>query len=179
MKKRIILIVPLVLIVSALIGFILFSTGSAKAEVGDMDKDTVDKLLKELKKEQALLEKEKEKLDQTRRNLENFKSELDKRYSEYLLKAKDLAEKEEAFRGKTEAKMVDRQIIETYQNIDPEQAAILIKNLYAKDQELATLVMRRIDGKKAGKILEALIPIDPETSTRLAEDALNYYRPKK
>lgn len=178
MKKRIILIVPLVLVVSAIIGFTFFGADSAKAEIGQADKETVDKLLVELKREQALLEREKEKLVQVRRNLESFKAELDKRYSEYLLKAKDLAEKEEEFRGKAEAKMVDRQIIETYQNIDPEQAAILIKNLYGKDRELATLVMRRIDGKKAGKILEALIPLDPETSTRLAEDALNYYRPK-
>ena len=178
MKTKIILIVPLVLMVSALIGFVLLNTDSAKAEVGDMDNGTVDKLLKELKREQALLETEKAKLDQTRRNLENFKADLDKRYSEYLVKAKDLAEKEEAFQGKMEAKMVDRQIIETYQNIDSEQAAILIKNLYAKDHALATLVMRRIEGKKAGKILEALIPIAPETSTRLAEEALNYYKPK-
>ena len=178
MKKKMILIVPAVLIVSALIGFILLSTGSAKAEVGDMGKDTLDKLLKELKKEQALLEKEREKLAQTRRHLESFKAELDRRYNEYLSKAKELAEKEDEFRGKAEAKMVDRQIIETYQHIDPEQAAMLIKNLYAKDRELATLVIRRIDGRKAGKILEALIPIDPETSTKLAEDALNYYRPK-
>ncbi len=178
MKKRIILVVPLVLVVSALIVFVFFSTGNAKAEMGQMDKGTVDKLLKELRKEQALLEREKQKLAQKQRNLENFKADLDKQYSEYLLKAKDLAEKEEEFQKKMEGKVVDRQIIDTYQNIDPEQAAILIKNLYVKDHELATLVMRRIEGKKAGKILEALIPLDPETSTRLAEEALNYYRPK-
>jgi flagellar motility protein MotE (MotC chaperone) len=73
--------------------------------------------------------------------------------------------------------MVDRQTIETYENIDPEQAAVLIKNLYLTDSKLATLIMRKIAGKKAGKILEAMIPIDKETSTRLAEETLNFYRP--
>lgn len=179
MKKKFLLmiILPLVLAASAFLIYLL-STDNAKAEVGEMSTETVDKLLKELQKEQVLIEKEKQKLDQTRRDLENFKSDLDKRYSDYLQKSKDLAEKEEEFRNKMEARMVDRQIIDTYQNIDPEQAAVLIKNLYAEDHELATLVMRRIDGKKAGKILEALIPIAPETSTKLAEEALNYYRPK-
>ena len=182
MKKKFLLmiILPLFLAAVAFVVYLLIadSTKNAKAEVGEMSTETVDKLLKELQKEQALIDKEKQKLEQSRRDLENFKADLDKRYSEYLQKSKDLAEKEDAFRGKMEAKMVDRQIIETYQNIDPEQAAILIKNLYAEDHELATLVMRRIDGKKAGKILEALIPIAPETSTKLAKEALNYYKPK-
>lgn len=176
-KKLILLIIPLFLLASAIVIYLL-STDNAKAEVGEMSTETVDKLLKELKKEQVLIEKEKQKLDQTRRNLESFKDDLDKRYSEYIQKTKDLAEKEEEFRSKIEGRMVDRQIIDTYQNIDPEQAAILIKNLYVEDHELATLVMRRIDGKKAGKILEALIPIDPDTSTKLAEEALNYFKPK-
>ena len=74
-------------------------------------------------------------------------------------------------------RIVNRQTIETYENIDPEQAAVLMKNLYAKDSELAVIIMRKISGKKAGKILEAMIPLDSEISTQLAKEALDYYKP--
>jgi flagellar motility protein MotE (MotC chaperone) len=89
-----------------------------------------------------------------------------------------LEENEADFNSRVEMRMVDRQTIETYENIDPEQAAILLQNLYHKDNTLATLVMRKISGKKAGRILEAMIPIDKEVSTKIAKEALDYYRPK-
>jgi len=38
--------------------------------------------------------------------------------------------------------------------------------------------MRKISGKKAGKILEAMIPLDSEISTQLAKEALDYYKPE-
>ncbi|MCP5106258.1 MAG: hypothetical protein GY950_22925, partial [bacterium] len=152
MKKKAILISVLVVVVSLLVMVYLSSDNSVKAEVGKMDKAAVDKLLRELRDEQALVEKEKQRLAQLQQNLKSFEDELDKRNNEYLRKSKELAAKEEAFQTKLEGRMVDRQVIETYESIDPEQAAILMKNLYGKDQELATLVMRKIAGKKAGKI---------------------------
>jgi hypothetical protein len=173
MKKKSLLIFILVLIVSVPVVIYLFSENNVKAEV-----EKVDKLLKELQKEQELVAQERLRLEQMQRNLTAFESELNKKHDEYLAKKADLERKEKEFEEKIEGRMVDRQTIETYENIDPEQAAILIKNLYLKDNKLATLVMRKIAGKKAGKILEAMIPIDKETSTRLAEETLNFYRPE-
>lgn len=178
MKKKNIVILIVVLVVSLLLVVYLFSVNNVKAEAEKLDKSTIDKLLKELRREQALVEQEKQKLEQMRQNLESFKAELDKRYTRYLQDKKQLEENEADFNSRLELRMVDRQTIETYENIDPEQAAILLQNLYQKDNTLATLIMRKISGKKAGKILEAMIPIDKEVSTKIAKEALDYYRPK-
>lgn len=178
MKKKNIFILTVVLVVSLLVVVYLFSVNNVKAEAEKLDRSTIDKLLKELRREMALVEQEKQKLEQIRQNLQSFKTELDKRYTKYLQDKKQLEENEADFNSRVEMRMVDRQTIETYENIDPEQAAILLKNLYQKDNTLATLIMRKISGKKAGKILEAMIPIDKETSTKIAKESLDYYRPK-
>jgi len=133
-------------------------------------------ILSELNKEQEILEKEKKRLEDYERSLKLFEQELDQKYNDFLLKEKNLKTREDAFNKKIEDRLVDRQTIETYENIDPEQAAILMKNLYEKDKSLATLIMRKISGKKAGKILEAMIPIDKETSTLLAKETLDFYK---
>lgn len=141
------------------------------------DQQVSRKMLEELRKEQRLIEAERNRLRQYEQNLINFSSELDKKSNELLKKEKDLKEKEEAFNKKLEARTVDRQMIETYESIEPEQAAILIKNLYVRDKDLTALLMRKIAGKKAGKILEALIPLDKEVSTQLAKQTLDFYKP--
>ena len=62
--------------------------------------------------------------------------------------------------------------------LEPEQAAILIKNLHKENTSMAILVIRKISGKKAGKIIEALIPMDPVTATQLAKAALDQFNPE-
>ncbi|MDQ1351436.1 MAG: hypothetical protein QG657_1738 [Acidobacteriota bacterium] len=176
--KKMIMVLLLVLAIATPVVYYLFSDTNVKAEAEKEDKTLVDSMLNELQKEQALMEHERQKLLEQQRNLKNFESELDKRYSEYLQREQQLAAKEADFNNKVGMRMVDRQTIETYESIDPEQAAVLLKNMYEKDPELATLIMKRIPGKKAGRILEAMIPIDREVSTKIAQDALNYYRIK-
>jgi len=176
--KKMIVILLLVLAVAAPVVFYLFSENNVKAEAGKVDQTLVDSMLNELQEERALLEHEKQKLAEQQGKLKSFESELDKRYSEYLRREQQLAAKEVEFSSKVDMRIVDRQTIETYESIDSEQAAVLLKNLYEKDPGLATLIIKRIPGKKAGRILEAMIPIDREVSTKIAQDALNYYRIK-
>lgn len=152
-----------------------FSESSVNAQAGQ---DISQKMLTELRREQQLLEQEKKRLEEYELNLKKWEAELDRKYSDYLQRLKILEEREGAFAKRVEDRVVNRQVIETYENIDPEQAAVLIRNLYSKDKWLAVLILRKISGRKAGKILEAMIPLDKETSTLLAKEALDYYRPK-
>jgi flagellar motility protein MotE (MotC chaperone) len=183
MKKKIMIglsiaLPLLVVLISVIIYLYLFDSGSkVKAQAQAEQKISRD-MLKELQKEQQLLEETRKRLEEYERNLKTFEADLEQKYDEYLLKAKKLEEIEKVFNERVQDKMVDRQTIETYENIDPEQAAILMKNLYAKDTELAVLIMRKIAGKKAGKILEAMIPLDSEISTQLAKESLDYYKPE-
>lgn len=180
--KKIVMIILLILAVAVPVAVYLFSAGNEKVEVEKVDKKVdkglVDTMLNELQVERALMEQEKQRLAEQQRNLKKFESELDKKYTEYLRKAQQLADKEEEFNNKVELRSVDRQTMETYESIDSEQAAVLLKNLYSKDPSLVILVMRKISGRRAGKILEAMILIDKELSVKIAQESLNYYRVK-
>jgi len=145
--------------------------------IAQVENISPEKLLKELQREQQVLEKERQRLQQYEVNLKNFQAEVEKQYDEYRAKAKKLQEMEEAFNKKLQTQLVDRQTIETYESIDPEQAAILVKNLYLQDNEMTAFLMRKLSGKKAGKILEAMIPIDKEVATKLAKESLDYFKP--
>jgi flagellar motility protein MotE (MotC chaperone) len=179
MKRK--FIIGMVSVFSILVSFFIYQLSFTDANVkaqSQSQKQVSKNMLDELRKEQKLIQQERQRLQQYEQNLKSFESELDKRYNEFLLKEKKLNEREADFNKKLEEQTVDRQVIETYESIDPEQAAVLIKNLYIKDSELATLLMRKIAGKKAGKILEAMIPVDREVSTQLAKRTLDYYKPK-
>jgi flagellar motility protein MotE (MotC chaperone) len=182
MKRKILIglsiAVPLLMVLVSIILYLyVFDSGKVKAQTEAGKKISRD-MLTELQKEQRFLAEERKRLEEYERNLEIFEADLEKRYNEYLLKAKKLEERERIFNEQVQDRMVNRQTIETYENIDPEQAAILMKNLYTRDTELAILIMRKISGKKAGKILEAMIPLDSEISTQLAKESLDYYKPE-
>jgi flagellar motility protein MotE (MotC chaperone) len=167
----------LVVLISIILYLYVFDSSSKVKAQAQAEKKISRDMLKELQKEQQLLVEERKRLQEYERNLKVFEDDIEQKYNEYLLKAKKLDEREKVFNEQVQDKMVNRQTIETYENIDPEQAAILMKNLYAKDAELAVLIMRKIAGKKAGKILEAMIPLDSEISTQLAKESLDYYKP--
>ena len=175
MKKKIMIglsiaLPLLVVLISIILYLYVFDSSSKVKAQTEAEKKISRDMLKELQKEQQLLVEERKRLQEYERNLKVFEDDIEQKYNEYLLKAKKLDEREKVFNEQVQDKMVNRQTIETYENIDPELAAILMKNLYAKDTELAVLIMRKIAGKKAGKILEAMIPLDSEISTQLAKE---------
>lgn len=179
-KRRTGLILTIIAVLGVLVSvvMVLFSVNDNGAGAQAQPGNAVTKeMIEELRKEQKVVADEKLRLQQYEQNLKNFESELDRKFTEYLQKEKLLAEKEELFNKKVMDKTVDRQTLETYENIDPEQAAQLVMNLYVKDPPLATLLMRKMTGKKAGKILEAMVPIDKEIATQLAKQTLDYFKP--
>ncbi len=182
MKRKILIglsiAVPLLMVLVSIILYLyVFDSSKVKAQT-EAEKKISRDMLNELQKEQQFLAEERKRLEEYERNLKVFEADLEQRYNESLLKAKKLEERERIFNEQVQDKMVNRQTIETYENIDPEQAAVLMKNLYTRDTELAVLIMRKISGKKAGKILEAMILLDSEISTQLAKEALDYYKPE-
>jgi flagellar motility protein MotE (MotC chaperone) len=184
MKKKIMIgfsiVLPLLVVLVAIIFYLYVFDSSSKVKAqAETEKKISQDMLTELQKEQQFLAEERRRLQEYEQNLKIFEADLEQRYNEYLLKAKKLEERERAFNEQVRDRMVNRQTIETYENIDPEQAAILMKNLYLKDRELAVIIMRKISVKKAGKILEAMIPLDSELSTQLAKESLEYYKPQQ
>ncbi len=133
----------------------------------------------DLSKERAAIETEKRDLKRQWDDLKSFQLELEQRSVNLDKERKILDEREKLLNDRLETESVNKQTIESYQSIDPEQAAPLIISLFKEDDRLTALLMRKMDSKKAGKIMEAMIPMDPDISTRLAHKVLTFYTENK
>ncbi len=172
------LIIILSLIISLSIVYFIFAQNESDKNKTEEEKILSKELVKELSLERDLLKKKETNLDKYKQNLESFEADLNKRYDEYLKKKKALEDLEKAFKKKVDDATLDAKIIESYENIDPEQAALLMQEMYKKDKKLPPIILRKISGKKAGKIIEALIELDTPTSAALAKDVINYFKPE-
>lgn len=126
-------------------------------------------------KERAAIEAERADLQRQWADLKSFQLELEQRALSLEKDKKNLEEREKGFKQRLEAESVNKSIIESYESIDPEQAAPLIISLFKEDETLTVLLMRKMTPKKAGKIMEAMILLDRDISTRLAQQVLSFY----
>jgi flagellar motility protein MotE (MotC chaperone) len=163
------LVFVLTVVIAVALFFLILSSENVLAQP---EGDNVRKVLEALRKEQRYLEKERQRLEQHERNLKILEAELERKYDEYLQREKVLREREIEFEERVERRIVNRQVIETYESMEAGRAAVLIKSLYDKDRPLALLIMRKISGKKAGRILEALVYLDRPTAESLAREIL-------
>ena len=138
-----------------------------------------EKVGDDLMKERAAIEKEKAELKRQWDDLKSFQIELEQRATALEEEKKKLQEKQEQFKREMENESLSKKVIESYESVDPEQAAPLVISLFKENEDLAVLLMRKMTPKKAGKIMEAMIPLDRDLSTRLAENTLTYYTEKK
>lgn len=161
-----------VLIVLMCVGIMLISLLSQTAE--EKEKKAADS-----SQEQAAMEKEKGELKRQWENLRSFELELEQRAIVLENERKELDRREKAFAERLVSESVNKQTIESYENIDPEQAAPLIVALFKENEDITVLLMRKMTPKKAGKIMEAVIPLAPDIATDLAKKTLTYYTEKK
>lgn len=171
MKK--LMIFSLVLLAVTATAFYFARISPARAE---SDQQVFQRLLSEIEKEKAFLESRRNELDLREQNLQAYQRELEMKRNEHRSRETELADREAELQKRIEERVLDRQMIETFESIDSEQAAVLMASLFKQDSHLAILVMRRLAGKKSGKILEAMIAFDPEGSTALARETLDFYR---
>jgi hypothetical protein len=143
---------------------------------GDDPESQVKKLLQEINQEKTTMETRRTELDRLESSLRTFQSELDQRAQALTQQEAQLKKREEEFATRVDAKSLDRKMIETFEAIDPDQGAILILNLQRRDATQAAVLLRRMTGKKAGKLLESLIQLDPAAATELAKGSLDLYK---
>ncbi len=165
-----------VFLVIGLTSIFYLVTSDAKVRA-QLKKESIQKMLVELERERKKVELEKENLSQLKSNLKSYEIELQRLNEDYLNNEKILKKQEDEFQKKLDAKTIDKQIIETYESIDPAQSAKLILDLYKQDKKLTTMLLRKISGRKAGKIFEEMIVLDRVISTLLAKQTLEAYNP--
>ncbi|HNX98797.1 MAG TPA: hypothetical protein PKK12_14065 [Candidatus Aminicenantes bacterium] len=159
----------------ALLAYLVWA-GGIQAE-GDDEETRVQKLLAEIGRDRTAIEVRRAELDRLESSLRTFQSELDRRAEGLTQQEARLKKMESDLNDKMLAKAIDRKMIETFEAIDPDQGAVLLLNLMHKDAPMAQLLIRKMTGKKAGKILESLIQLDPAAATDLAKGSIDLFKP--
>ncbi len=160
------------------LGLLVSLEKRADAFAPDKNQD-LKKMIDALKKEKDVLVKQKQKQDERERRLVLFEKDLEKKNKDNQKGLKEIENREKALQKKIDDLSFDKQIIETYETVDAEQAARLILDLYKKDPVQVARLMRRLPGEKAGEVLNAMIVLEPDNAAILAKKVLDYYKVEK
>lgn len=121
-------------------------------------------------KEKSLAQKERD-LMQLEQRLATLQSTLDKDRMDLQAREATLQEALAKFERDRTRPTIDPQIIRTYEAMDPAQAAKALKELAARNEEVAVSLLATMQAKKAGKLLDQLAAIEKgaELAGRLSE----------
>jgi flagellar motility protein MotE (MotC chaperone) len=150
-------------------GVLWLSAQEPKAPVAGIN---VTELAEKLQaREKALAQKERDLL-QLEQRLTTLQSTLDKDRTELQAREKTLQEALAKFENDRSRPTIDPQIIRTYEAMDPIQAAKALKELAARNEEVAVSLLGSMQAKKAGKLLDQLANLEKggaELAGRLSE----------
>lgn len=121
-------------------------------------------------REKAVAQKERDLLQMEQR-LATLQGTLDKDRTDLEAREKALQEGLAKLQAERSRPTIDPQIIRTYEAMDPAQAAKALKELAARNEEVAVSLLASMQAKKAGKLLDQLAAIDKgaELAGRLSE----------
>ena len=110
-------------------------------------------------REKAVAQKEKDLLQMEQR-LATLQSTLDKDRMDLQTREKALQEALAKLQSERSRPTIDPQITRTYEAMDPVQAAKALKELAARNEEVAVSLLASMQAKKAGKLLDQLAGLD-------------------
>ncbi len=121
-------------------------------------------------REKAVAQKERDLLQMEQR-LATLQGTLDKDRVDLEAREKALQEGLAKLQAERSRPTIDPQIIRTYEAMDPAQAAKALKELAARNEDVAVSLLASMQAKKAGKLLDQLAAIDKgaELAGRLSE----------
>jgi len=116
----------------------------------------------------ALAPKEAE-LRQLEQRLNTLQTTLDKDRTDLSVREKAVQDAMTRVANLTVRPEIDKQIIDTYNAMDPTAGAQAIKELAAQNMEVAVALLAGMTPKKAAKLMDALAPLDAKLAGRLSE----------
>lgn len=121
-------------------------------------------------REKAVAQKERDLLQMEQR-LATLQGTLDKDRTDLEVREKALQEAMAKLQAERSRPTIDPQIIRTYEAMDPVQAAKALKELAARNEDVAVSLLASMQAKKAGKLLDQLAAIEKgaELAGRLSE----------
>ena len=110
-------------------------------------------------REKAAAQKEKDLLQMEQR-LATLQSTLDKDRTDLQAREKALQEALAKLQAERARPVIDPQITRTYEAMDPAQAAKALKELAARNEDVAVSLLASMQAKKAGKLLDQLAGLE-------------------
>jgi flagellar motility protein MotE (MotC chaperone) len=122
-------------------------------------------------REKAVAQKERD-LMQMEQRLATLQGTLDKDRMDLQTREKVLQDAQAKLANDQARPAIDPQIVRTYEAMDPAQAAKALKELAARNEEVAVSLLGSMQAKKAGKLLDQLASLEKggaELAGRLSE----------
>jgi flagellar motility protein MotE (MotC chaperone) len=110
-------------------------------------------------KDKSLAQKERD-LMQLEQRLATLQSTLDKDRMDLQTREKTLQEALAKLQNERSRPTIDPQITRTYEAMDPAQAAKALKELAARNEDVAVSLLASMQAKKAGKLLDQLAGLE-------------------
>jgi flagellar motility protein MotE (MotC chaperone) len=120
----------------------------------------VTELAEKLQAREKLLVQKERDLMQLEQRLATLQSTLDKDRTDLQTREKALQEALAKLASDRTRPVIDPQIIRTYEAMDPVQAAKALRELAARNEEVAVSLLGSMQAKKAGKILDQLASLE-------------------
>jgi len=120
----------------------------------------VSELAEKLQAREKLLVQKERDLLQLEQRLATLQSTLDKDRTELQSREKVVQEAQAKLENDRARPVIDPQIIRTYEAMDPAQAAKALRELAARNEDVAVSLLGSMQAKKAGKILDQLASLE-------------------
>ena len=150
-------------------GVIWLSAQEAQAQPKVAEGVKVAELAQALQaKEKQLTQKEQE-LRELEQRLFALQATLDQQRNELLAKEKTILDEIKRLEDLRSRKLIDPQLIRTYEAMDPVAGAQALKELAAQNMEVAVSLVAGMTPKKAAKLMDQLALLDAKLAGRVSE----------
>jgi flagellar motility protein MotE (MotC chaperone) len=127
-----------------------------------------EKKLKALKEKEAALEKRTLSLDEKEKQLKELQNDLEKQRKEIITIQEDIKKMMDAISVENLKKI--GQLAKIFESMKAENAAIVLVELYKNDQETAIQVLKILQPRKSGKIMDAVARSDKEIAAKISSE---------
>lgn len=150
-------------------GVIWLSAQEAQAQPKVAEGVKVAELAQALQaKEKQLTQKEQE-LRELEQRLFALQATLDQQRNELLAKEKTILDEIKRLEDLRSRKLIDPQLIRTYEAMDPVAGAQALKELAAQNMDVAVSLVAGMTPKKAAKLMDQLALLDAKLAGRVSE----------
>ena len=125
-----------------------------------------DQKLKSLKEREAKIAAREIQLDEKEKQLKKLKEEIDKETERLVEIQKKLDKMITQISGESEERISN--LVKIYENMKADNAAKVLVELYKRDRETVIMVVKGMQPRKSGKILDSMTTLDEKAAANIS-----------